>query len=886
MSEPDNSTQSDGLYDPENEDLVNSTTTNANKAGEQLNDSNDQTQEADEQKQLDSDDEVIPLSEDDDSDNEGQEDQKMEDADSHDSNSAEQQQDKMNVDDEDKDDDDPMDTATVEKLKTLVQSDDEEPEKVEAKSAEKPEIEEAGSGEDDDDDDDVDYDPLSLLSDEKKKETSETAATTAPEDSQESTSTSHEDVDVPLFNEVIKHFFTSGMLNNPDFSNLPPKQKEKAVLEEYNKANNTNVTVRLNFSATTSYNKTGKRNNNSEQYQIMIPINPFCLRPDLTAKMSDEELAAYRAYLKQEDSSLKSGKWDNYPIGSRLFVGNLPIGSMKKADLYRIFHPYGVIAQISLKQGFGFVQYETAEHCSRAIEGEKNVPLHGKFLHLEISKHQIQKAIEQKSGKGKGGKNKDRAFKEDDIDNKKDSTEVKVVTSTDASPEFNEKLLKRLTKDGIIMEVEDSGVPAEEVPQDSITSCAYDGVMCVLVTKNDVLDAMAFESTADGGIKFDQYNDITIDEVIEIILSSKAKRFANTPKPQQRERDQYFPQNKGGKRRPNDRPRNGNQLLYGKKAGHAGRDRDRISKNQNRGRNNNYSNRFASNVNNYPVHEASYQSGNYSQRQQEQQPYSQQQYQGQGPQGYQQGSSQSQPPYGHNQQQHQYPQSQQYDQYGPPPPQDRYGGPPPPQDRYGGPPQDRYGPPPPSGQYGGPPPPRGSQDPYREQQYPPYDQQYPQRQPLPPQQQQYNHQYPPQQQYPSRGGRQTSQGSYGSPYDQNYPPQQRGPPPPQQRGGPNPNADAMKQLQNMDPGMLQSMMGLLQQQQQQQQQMPQHSPYQGGRGPNGGNGSHALNGFLNQLQTSPSGAKPPPPRQSGGNNESEDPANDLFETLARLKNNM
>ncbi|GME79687.1 unnamed protein product [Ambrosiozyma monospora] len=403
-TEPDISIQSDGLYDPENEELVNTTAamttnTSTNQASEQPNESKEANDDGkDEQKETDSDDDVIPLSDDSDSDDD-EEDQKMENADSHDSK---KEQDMNNEDD---DGDENMDLATVEKLKALVQSDDEEAEKVEPKKTEtqestKPEEEEEGN-----EDDDVDYDPLSLLSDEKKKEVS---------DSQESNSSSisHEDVDVPLFNEVIKHVITTGMLNNPDFINLPPKQKEKAVLEEYNKANNTDVKVRLNFAATTSYNKSSKRNNNNnnnnsnntntDQYQIMIPINPFCLRPDLTARMSDEELASYRAYLKQEDSSLKSGKWDNYPIGSRLFVGNLPIGSMKKADLYRIFHPYGVVAQISLKQGFGFVQYETAEHCSRAIEGEKNVPLHGKFMHLEISKHQIQKAIEQKSGKERG----------------------------------------------------------------------------------------------------------------------------------------------------------------------------------------------------------------------------------------------------------------------------------------------------------------------------------------------------------------------------------------------------------------------------------------------------------------------------------------------------
>nr|CAG8454230.1 15000_t:CDS:2 [Entrophospora candida] len=49
------------------------------------------------------------------------------------------------------------------------------------------------------------------------------------------------------------------------------------------------------------------------------------------------------------------------PPGSRLFLGNLSTHSTSKRELYDIFSPYGEVFEISIKNSFGFIQYDNPE---------------------------------------------------------------------------------------------------------------------------------------------------------------------------------------------------------------------------------------------------------------------------------------------------------------------------------------------------------------------------------------------------------------------------------------------------------------------------------------------------------------------------------------------
>ncbi|OJD28072.1 hypothetical protein ACJ73_00528 [Blastomyces percursus] len=96
----------------------------------------------------------------------------------------------------------------------------------------------------------------------------------------------------------------------------------------------------------------------------------------------------YDEFLYNERVYVTEGLWDRFPPGSRLFVGNLPTERVTKRDLFHLFHKYGDLAQISIKQAYGFVQYLEPASCRRALEAEQGGFIRGRKIHLEISKPQ------------------------------------------------------------------------------------------------------------------------------------------------------------------------------------------------------------------------------------------------------------------------------------------------------------------------------------------------------------------------------------------------------------------------------------------------------------------------------------------------------------------
>jgi len=62
------------------------------------------------------------------------------------------------------------------------------------------------------------------------------------------------------------------------------------------------------------------------------------------------------------------------------WLGNLASEQVTKRDVFHIFHRYGRIAQISIKQAYGFVQYYTAEACQAALINQEGADLRGKKI--------------------------------------------------------------------------------------------------------------------------------------------------------------------------------------------------------------------------------------------------------------------------------------------------------------------------------------------------------------------------------------------------------------------------------------------------------------------------------------------------------------------------
>ncbi|KAK4556376.1 nuclear polyadenylated RNA-binding protein 3 [Recurvomyces mirabilis] len=98
--------------------------------------------------------------------------------------------------------------------------------------------------------------------------------------------------------------------------------------------------------------------------------------------------AKYDQFIERERGYVSEGRWEQFPYGSRLFVGNLSSEKVTKRDIFHVFWKYGELAQISIKQAYGFVQFLEAEECQVALTREQGRQIREKRIHLEVSKPQ------------------------------------------------------------------------------------------------------------------------------------------------------------------------------------------------------------------------------------------------------------------------------------------------------------------------------------------------------------------------------------------------------------------------------------------------------------------------------------------------------------------
>ena len=107
----------------------------------------------------------------------------------------------------------------------------------------------------------------------------------------------------------------------------------------------------------------------------------------------------YEAFLDQERKFVTEGQWDQFPMGSRLFIGesnfiakptsasnvligNLPTEKVTKRDIFHRFYRHGRLAQISIKQAYGFVQFLDSESCRRALDAEQGQAVRGRKMRM------------------------------------------------------------------------------------------------------------------------------------------------------------------------------------------------------------------------------------------------------------------------------------------------------------------------------------------------------------------------------------------------------------------------------------------------------------------------------------------------------------------------
>lgn len=109
---------------------------------------------------------------------------------------------------------------------------------------------------------------------------------------------------------------------------------------------------------------------------------------DEDARWPPEINRKYEDFLEDERRFVTDGQWDQFPAGSRLFIGNLPTEKVTKRDIFHRFYQHGKLAQISIKQAYGFVQFLDSHACYRALQAEQGQVVRGRKMHLEISKPQ------------------------------------------------------------------------------------------------------------------------------------------------------------------------------------------------------------------------------------------------------------------------------------------------------------------------------------------------------------------------------------------------------------------------------------------------------------------------------------------------------------------
>lgn len=119
------------------------------------------------------------------------------------------------------------------------------------------------------------------------------------------------------------------------------------------------------------------------QAQVPPPqqAGPVDIQPqDLLLTPEEEQL--YEIFLENEREVVASARWEQFPAGSRMFIGNLPSDRIGKKDIFRLFYPFGRLAQISIKQAYGFVQFYEKADCDNAIRTQQGMIITGRKVRI------------------------------------------------------------------------------------------------------------------------------------------------------------------------------------------------------------------------------------------------------------------------------------------------------------------------------------------------------------------------------------------------------------------------------------------------------------------------------------------------------------------------
>ncbi|KAL2135143.1 hypothetical protein VTI74DRAFT_9574 [Chaetomium olivicolor] len=105
----------------------------------------------------------------------------------------------------------------------------------------------------------------------------------------------------------------------------------------------------------------------------------------------------WEQFQADEKRYTSEARWERFPEGSRIFIGNLSSERVSKREVFDVFNKFGRLAQISLKNAYGFVQYHTVAEGHAAMQGAQGIELGGRRIHLEVSRSQKKKDEKDRS---------------------------------------------------------------------------------------------------------------------------------------------------------------------------------------------------------------------------------------------------------------------------------------------------------------------------------------------------------------------------------------------------------------------------------------------------------------------------------------------------------
>ncbi|XBW34964.1 hypothetical protein QEN19_000529 [Hanseniaspora menglaensis] len=256
---------------------------------------------------------------------------------------------------------------------------------------------------------------------------------------------------------------------------------------------------------------------------------------------SDELTQLYESYLEEES---KGGR-EFYPRNSRLFIANLPLTNVTKKNLFQIFHIYGKILQINIKNNFGFIQYDSADPVLDAIKFESKRDNFGRKLVLEISNSTARPQYDH----GDHGKNSSSTFvssykryKNGELvkprDNYSNEKSIHIIVKHQSDRNTANNLFDYLSRNRGWMISMNFLKPQEELKSAVKNAAKEQSNGCVIIKNYQNIDAIVFDKKMSGETVFNEYTNADRRDLIRL-FSGGSSGYKNNRGHQQQQ--QQFP---------------------------------------------------------------------------------------------------------------------------------------------------------------------------------------------------------------------------------------------------------------------------------------------------------------------------------------------------------